>query len=658
MGAPGNGTKGPLGPCPHCGETHPEDLLKCPKTGAILDFTGRLLDGKFRFIRQLGSGGMGTVWQAENVLVKKVVAVKVLHEEYARNPVTLARFRDEATSAGRIGNPHICDILDLGQGLVGPYIVMEMLRGRTLEQLIEDLGALDSGLAVLVTTEALRGLIAAHHAGVVHRDLKPENIFLHEPQRGRLLVKLMDFGISKFTEGGTGQTRAGAVMGTPAYMSPEQAEGRADIDVRSDIWSMGVILYKALTGVEPFTGPTMPATLLAVTTADPTPIDELAPEVPKPVVDAVMRCLARDPDARWPTAQALRDALEPYAQSTTSGKTLPLIGASESMVAPGPTASSSGAEISGSDAAAASVAGTSAPGEPASPTASASAARQGRAPVGSPLISRGGSWADAGTDGAAAPGASDSWSFTARPVEERPSSTLSGGSRSGLWVVFLLVLVAAGVFGYQWWSGQPGATGEPAVAGTGDSASAATAGQEPPGATSGVEASGTAGSENGAGTGTGGASTGTGGSSGGGQASAAPDGATEGSTGADADGATTSDTSSAGATPDKPKPPRKKRRPDLAVVHKRGSLFVPKALGPSVTYSGARAHCSRMRRKNLGNLRGWRLPRASEIQKFASAIKRLRYWTLDGKALSLGPGGKEVALPADAKARALCVSKS
>jgi tRNA A-37 threonylcarbamoyl transferase component Bud32 len=247
------GEPGPLPPCPHCRAQHPEELLLCPTTNRLLPLEGRVLDHRFRFIKQLGEGGMSTVWMAENFRVRKRVAIKVMHPEFARNPRTLHRFQNEATAAGRIGNPHICDILDLGESPLGPYIVMEMLQGQSLGELLDDQGRIDPPLAVLIICEALTGLAAAHAVGIIHRDLKPENVFLHEPAPGRMLVKLMDFGISKFTEEtGGGRTGANVVMGTPEYMSPEQAAGAANVDARTDIWAMGVMLYRALTGVEPF----------------------------------------------------------------------------------------------------------------------------------------------------------------------------------------------------------------------------------------------------------------------------------------------------------------------------------------------------------------------------------------------------------------------
>jgi serine/threonine protein kinase len=304
-----------LGPCPHCREVHAEDVLVCPKETKVLPLEGRMLDGKFRFTKLLGAGGMGAVWRAQNVRVRKAVAIKLMHPEFAGNPGILDRFKNEATAAGQIGSQHICDIYDFGASALGPYIVLEMLNGRSFGELIQQYGRVDPGLAAIVMRQALIGLEAAHQVGIIHRDLKPENIFLHEPSPGHLLVKLMDFGISKFSQGGNdGKTGVGVLMGTPEYMSPEQAEGAASADQRTDIWAMGAILYKALTGIEAFGGATMAATLVALSTKEPKPIESLVSGVPPELIAVVRRCLIKDPAGRFQSARELADALAPFEQ--------------------------------------------------------------------------------------------------------------------------------------------------------------------------------------------------------------------------------------------------------------------------------------------------------------------------------------------------------
>ncbi len=299
--------------CPHCGEDHPPHVLKCSDTDLALPLEGRVLHGKFRFVKQLGRGGMAAVWLAVNTLVERRVAIKLIRPEAGRNEETVARFRAEAKAAGRIGHPNVCEILDFGLGPLGPYIVMERLRGKSLAQLISDDEHLPPALAVGIVRQALAGLEAAHRRGIIHRDLKPENVFIHQPEVGPAVVKLMDFGVSKFTDGSSEvETEHGVLLGTPEYMSPEQFRGASRSDARTDVWAMGAILYKALTGKTAFAGGSVPGTLLMVTGDEPTPIPELMKDVPPGLVAIVERCLRKDSDERFQTAQALADALEPF----------------------------------------------------------------------------------------------------------------------------------------------------------------------------------------------------------------------------------------------------------------------------------------------------------------------------------------------------------
>jgi serine/threonine protein kinase len=221
-------------------------VLTCERDGVTLPLEGRLLDGKFSLDRKIGDGGMASVWQATNIRVARTVAIKLMHARFAGDPELLARFRNEAAAAGKIGSEHICDVLDFGESPIGPYIVMELLDGCSLAELIHQHRKLDPGLAVWIVRQALAGLAAAHRAGIVHRDLKPENIHLCRAIRGQWTVKLVDFGISKFAQ--DPNTAAGATLGTPHYMAPEQIQGAAKVDARADLWSIGVILYEASPG--------------------------------------------------------------------------------------------------------------------------------------------------------------------------------------------------------------------------------------------------------------------------------------------------------------------------------------------------------------------------------------------------------------------------
>jgi serine/threonine-protein kinase len=241
------------------------------------------------------------------------VAIKLIRPEAGRSEETVARFRAEAKAAGRIGHPNVCEILDFGLGPLGPYIVMERLRGKSLGQLVRDEERLEPALAVGIIRQALAGLEAAHRRGIIHRDLKPENLFIHQPEVGPPVVKIMDFGVSKFTDGTSEvETGHGALLGTPEYMSPEQFRGAARSDARTEVWAMGAILYKALTGKTAFGGGSVPGTLLMVCSDEPEPVGALVKGVPPEMVAIVERCLRKEPDERFQSAQELADALEPF----------------------------------------------------------------------------------------------------------------------------------------------------------------------------------------------------------------------------------------------------------------------------------------------------------------------------------------------------------
>ena len=297
-------------PCPYCDDLHAEDVAVCPNTRQ-----GILLDGKYRLKQLLGEGSFGLVWDARNIDTQKEVAIKSLRAEVVSDPAVLGRFFWEATAAGRIHNPHVCDVLDLVKHSAhGPYIVLERLTGRSLDALLDEKGRLAAEKFVLVLRQALVGLEAVHRAGIVHRDLKPENIFVHESAEGRTTVKLLDFGISKFARPAAGSTRTAAdiFMGTPAYTSPEQARGAATVDLRTDIWAVGVILYRALTGTFPFDGPDIPSILTAILHTPHRPITQVTSSVPPALAAIVDRCLAKDRDRRFQSCAELSAALAPF----------------------------------------------------------------------------------------------------------------------------------------------------------------------------------------------------------------------------------------------------------------------------------------------------------------------------------------------------------
>jgi serine/threonine protein kinase len=256
---------------------------------------------------------MGAVWIAENTAIRGAeVAVKVLHANFARDPDAVRRFRAEAEATVRIGHPSIVRVFDYGQSDDGaPYMVMERLHGESLAARLERDGSLPVREAVGVVTEVLAALNAAHEHEILHRDLKPENIFL-AVEGEAVRPKILDFGVSKFLGDDAERvrmTRTGALIGTPAYMSPEQARGEPTIDLRSDIWAMGVILYELLTGRLPYEGANYNAMMIRIATEGHVPLLEALPALDPVLASIAERAMARTSRERYPTARQMRDAL-------------------------------------------------------------------------------------------------------------------------------------------------------------------------------------------------------------------------------------------------------------------------------------------------------------------------------------------------------------
>jgi serine/threonine protein kinase len=288
---------------------------------------GTVLGGKYRLRAPLGEGGMGAVWIADNLAIKGAeVAVKVLHAHFARETETVQRFRQEAEAAVCIGHPNIVKVFDFGSSPDGaPYLVMERMVGESLAARLEREGALAPEEAVDIVVEVLRALEAAHDKDILHRDMKPENIFL--AQAGELIMpKILDFGVSKILGDDAERvrmTRTGALVGTPAYMSPEQALGDATVDLRSDVWAMGVILYELLSGHLPYEGTNYNAVLIRIATGDSTPLAAVAPHLPPGLVAIVARAMARERGQRFGSVGAMREALERWRRGDDPGVSLP-----------------------------------------------------------------------------------------------------------------------------------------------------------------------------------------------------------------------------------------------------------------------------------------------------------------------------------------------
>ncbi|MEZ4406348.1 MAG: serine/threonine-protein kinase [Polyangiales bacterium] len=213
--------------------------------------------GNYEAVRRVGVGGMGEVWEARHSALKKRVALKILLPEHARSPEVTARFLREGEAASRIRHPHAVEVFDVGAHRGLPYLVMELLEGRDLDQWLHDDGVLSVEAAADIVAPVVAAIAAAHDEGVVHRDLKPGNIHLSITRDGVLVPKVLDFGISRVDGSGDVRTASATVLGTPMYMSPEQTRGASDATHASDQYAIGVILYECVTGRPPFDAPTV-----------------------------------------------------------------------------------------------------------------------------------------------------------------------------------------------------------------------------------------------------------------------------------------------------------------------------------------------------------------------------------------------------------------
>jgi len=281
-----------------------------PDSSALL--VGSVVAGKYHVDALLGRGGMGAVYRATNQLIGKRVALKFLTEEAARDRDAASRFQREAVAASIVESSHIVQIFDTGTTEAGlPFLVMELLQGEDLRQRLEREQRLRPEAAAGIAVQMLRALARAHAAGIVHRDLKPDNVFLCQGDDDGLLVKLVDFGISKLAKHTALDTLTGrgTVLGTAFYMSPEQAQAFSDVDGRTDLFSLGAILYECVCGRPPHRAPTYEAVLIAICTRDAAPVRSLAPEVSADFAAVIERALARDRSQRFASAEAMLEAL-------------------------------------------------------------------------------------------------------------------------------------------------------------------------------------------------------------------------------------------------------------------------------------------------------------------------------------------------------------
>ncbi len=302
---------------------------------------GAVVGERYRIERKLGEGGMGTVYAGTHLGIGKEVAIKCLNPEMVANKAIVERFKREARAATAAGNEHIVDVTDMGELPDGsPFIVMELMKGRELAELLAEAGPLPTGRAVRIMLQICDALAAAHAKGIVHRDMKPENVFLVDRKRDTDFVKVLDFGIARFNEpatigGGKNLTATGMTMGTPHYMSSEQAQGLAGLDHRTDVYALGVILYEMLAGETPFNAETFPLLVIQIATADPPLLRDRRPDLPIDLEALIMRCLTRDLTFRVQTVEELARGLEPYADLDAPPEVAPRAGELATMRPPG-----------------------------------------------------------------------------------------------------------------------------------------------------------------------------------------------------------------------------------------------------------------------------------------------------------------------------------
>jgi serine/threonine-protein kinase len=304
-----------------------------------------VLAGRYRLERQLGKGGMGSVWLAEHLALRSWVAVKLMDPAIAATPEGAERFRREAQAAASLRSAHVVQVLDYGVHEETPYLVMELLHGESLAACLEREKRLSPERTVAIMTQVGRALGRAHAAGIVHRDLKPDNIFLVK-EDDQELVKILDFGIAKTpaSQFGGMETRTGVTMGTPYYMSPEQMEGKRALDFRTDLWAMAVITSECMTGVRPFDGSTFGELLLNVC-ARPIPMPSSQGLQLRGFDEWFTKATSRDPELRFASAQELAATLKDVV---TLGGSAGFTRLPPPQLGSGPVAAVTGTALSGS----------------------------------------------------------------------------------------------------------------------------------------------------------------------------------------------------------------------------------------------------------------------------------------------------------------------
>jgi len=436
-------------------------MVVCPVTSRVIGrvdrppdpLIGTVLERKYRIEDKLGEGGMGAVYTGEHLMMKRRVAIKTLLSQFTANPNAVQRFQREAQAASAMGHPNIITIHDLGQTPDGMlYIVMEYLDGRDLgketrELKLRGVQVMEPQRAFAIMSQVAEGLAAAHEKGVVHRDLKPDNIFLVPNRDGTDRVKLLDFGISKIRTPSPDQSRLttdGSLLGTPYYMSPEQAQGKSDIDHRADIYAYGVILYELLTGQVPFEDENMLRVIAMHALEQPLAPRQANPRLPVEVEAVILRSMAKEPLLRFQTMAEMRDVIESLSA---------VVHPTETQPGPAPVAVGAGYAPTGTPSAERSGIGPG-PGmtAPATPLPMSGAGpQQGAGPVLQPtsVVGAGmqgyvpGSYGGSGV----MPAASPVGHITATPMawDEGAAPRQPGGAALKVVLVAIIVVLLAGV---------------------------------------------------------------------------------------------------------------------------------------------------------------------------------------------------------------------
>jgi serine/threonine-protein kinase len=282
---------------------------------------GDVLSGKYRVVRVIGEGGMGVVYEGLHTRIEQRVAIKVLHPRMLKTGEFVQRFEREARASGRLKSRYTTRVLDVAETDDGlPYMVMELLIGHDLETELAQRGRLPFPEAVEYLMQICAAMAEAHDLGIVHRDLKPANLMLCQSEEGERFVRVLDFGISKVLDGESSMTKTSTALGTPLYMSPEQVRSPRSVDARADIWSLGVIAYEMLAGRRPFEGENATATIAAIVTDEPPPLQGLCSDLPQELTTAIHKALEKPLANRFVDVRAFAAAIAPFGTSGSMSK--------------------------------------------------------------------------------------------------------------------------------------------------------------------------------------------------------------------------------------------------------------------------------------------------------------------------------------------------